>query len=158
MNENTVQQSTMMVNEFSTKTWRINGKYHREDGPAIEWANGDKEWYLHDKLHREDGPAFEGASGFKAWYLHDMWHREGGPAVEYADGTKEWYLNGKLHREDGPAFEWANGYKAWFLNDEEFKDAFEWAEALLELKGIKNPSDDEINNKVQQVTSKSILD
>ena len=39
------------------KEWRINGKFHREDGPAIEWSNGDKEWYLNGRRHREDGPA-----------------------------------------------------------------------------------------------------
>ena len=26
------------------------GKLHREDGPAIEWANGDKMWWLNGKL------------------------------------------------------------------------------------------------------------
>ena len=25
------------------------------------WANGDKSWYLNGKLHREDGPAIEWA-------------------------------------------------------------------------------------------------
>ena len=51
------------------KYWYLNGKSHREDGPAIEYANGDKKWYLDDTLHREDGPAMEFASGGKAWYL-----------------------------------------------------------------------------------------
>ena len=36
---------------------------HREDGPAIEYANGNKHWYLNGKLHREDGPAIENANG-----------------------------------------------------------------------------------------------
>jgi hypothetical protein len=51
------------------KYWYLNGKYHREDGPAIEWSNGDKSWYLMGKLHREDGPAFEGSNGHKEWWL-----------------------------------------------------------------------------------------
>ena len=25
------------------------GRVHREDGPAIEWANGNKEWYMNGK-------------------------------------------------------------------------------------------------------------
>ena len=29
-----------------------------------------KEWYLNDQLHREDGPAVDGADGSKAWYLN----------------------------------------------------------------------------------------
>jgi hypothetical protein len=26
--------------------WYLNGKLHREDGPACEYTNGDKEWAL----------------------------------------------------------------------------------------------------------------
>ena len=33
------------------------------------YENGDKEWYLNGKLHREDGPAVEYADGSKYWYL-----------------------------------------------------------------------------------------
>jgi len=39
------------------KVWYLNGKHHREDGPAVEDADGTKKWFLNDKLHREDGPA-----------------------------------------------------------------------------------------------------
>jgi hypothetical protein len=53
-----------------TKYWRLNGKRHREDGPAVEYTNGNKFWYLNDKQHREDGPAVEWISGSKAWFLN----------------------------------------------------------------------------------------
>ena len=53
------------------KVWLLNGKLHREDGPAFEYANGDKEWYLNGKLHREDGPAYENTNGNNYWYLND---------------------------------------------------------------------------------------
>jgi hypothetical protein len=56
---------------------------------------GDKSWYLNDKLHREDGPAVEYANGSKFWYLNGKLHREDGPAIEWADGDKSWHLNGK---------------------------------------------------------------
>jgi len=49
------------------------GKLHREDGPAVEYADGSKEWWWAGELHREDGPA-----------------------VEYADDRKEWYWAGEL--------------------------------------------------------------
>ena len=62
----------MTIDADGTKMWWLNGKLHREDGPAIEYADGTKEWWLNGKLHRTDGPA-----------------------VEYADGTKKWYLNGE---------------------------------------------------------------
>jgi len=51
--------------------WRLNGKLHREDGPAIEWAGLHKRWYQNGKLHREDGPAIEYETGNKSWYLND---------------------------------------------------------------------------------------
>jgi len=63
------------------------------------YNSGDKEWYLNGKRHREDGPAIEYASGNKHWYLNGELHRKDGPAVEYADGEKAWYLNGKKYTE-----------------------------------------------------------
>jgi len=130
-----MQQPTMTVDRYGNKRWRLNGKLHREDGPAVERANGYKSWWLHGECHREDGPAVENANGDKYWYLH-----------------------GKMHREDGPAIENANGYKEWYLHGNWYEDVFEWAEALLKMKGINDPSEDEVNDKVQQVTSASILD
>jgi hypothetical protein len=44
-------------------------KYHRLDGPAIEYADGSKSWCVNGKLHRLDGPAVEYASGDKSWYV-----------------------------------------------------------------------------------------
>ena len=61
---------------------------------TIRWYN-DKDWYRNDQLHREDGPAVEYANGDKLWYRNDQLHREDGPAIEYADGRKYWYINGE---------------------------------------------------------------
>ena len=69
--------------------------FHRDDGPAIEYADGSKAWYLNGKLHRDDGPAIEWATGSKYWWLNGERHREDGPAVEWSDGSKSWWLNGK---------------------------------------------------------------
>ena len=82
---------------------------------------GDKFYYSDREmkiLHREDGPAIENANGSKSWYLNNRLHREDGPAIENANGDKSWFLDGKRHREDGPAIEWANGDKSWYLNGE----------------------------------------
>ena len=68
---------------------------HREDGPAVEYADGDKFWYINGKRHREDGPAVEYANGTKYWCINGKLHREDGPAVEYTDGEKYWYINGQ---------------------------------------------------------------
>lgn len=35
--------------------WYLNGKLHREDGPAVERSNGIKEWYYHGELYRVEG-------------------------------------------------------------------------------------------------------
>jgi hypothetical protein len=91
---------------------------HREDGPASEYAAGDKEWFINGKYHREDGPAREYVNGDKIWYINGKLHREDGPAVEWSNGGKEWRINGKLHREDGPAIEYADGGKLWYINGE----------------------------------------
>ena len=56
--------------------------------------DGTKEWWLNGKLHREDGPAYESYDGTKEWWLNGKLHREDGPAIEYSSGTKVWYLNG----------------------------------------------------------------
>jgi hypothetical protein len=38
-----------LLNTQETKQWWLNGKFHREDGPAIEYPSGTKEWYLNDE-------------------------------------------------------------------------------------------------------------
>ena len=43
---------------------------HREDGPAMEWADGDRLWYLNGKLHRMDGPAIVTNGGNKTYYVN----------------------------------------------------------------------------------------
>ena len=92
---------TVEVTKDST-SWYKEGTFsrHREDGPAIELANGDKEWYKEGKRHREDGPACEYASGNKEWYKEGKLHREDGPACEFANGTKRWYLENELLSEE----------------------------------------------------------
>jgi len=58
---------------------------------------GDKRWYnKYDRLHRLDGPAVEFANGNKYWYANGNLHRLDGPAVEGRYGTKEWYINGEI--------------------------------------------------------------
>ena len=35
---------TVKVFDNGNRYWYLNGKLHREDGPAIECADGDREW------------------------------------------------------------------------------------------------------------------
>jgi hypothetical protein len=106
-----------------SKFWYHDGKRHRTDGPAVDYANGNKNWYRNDKLHREDGPAVENANGTKFWYHDGKRHRTDGPAIEWADGNKYWYVDGKRHRTDGPAIEWTDGTKYWYLDDVQLTEA-----------------------------------
>jgi len=41
-----MMESTVKVSENGTKSWYLNDQLHREDGPAAEYASGNKEWYL----------------------------------------------------------------------------------------------------------------
>tara|TARA_R110000851_G_scaffold107466_1_gene227714 strand:+ start:28 stop:1299 length:1272 start_codon:yes stop_codon:yes gene_type:complete len=123
----------------STETWWLNGRYHREDGPAVEEGDGTKQWYLNGVRHREDGPATERSDGTIEWYLNGERHREDGPAYEYSDGVKVWFLNGERHRADGPAVEdptvdgAGRSYEQWYLNGRKFgrgqRAPPEWIEA-----------------------------
>ena len=91
------------VKVYSDKTewYNLNDQLHREDGPAIEWANGDKYWYLNDKLHREDGPAVECANGNKYWYLNGQYLTE----KEHKEKTKkEESCEGKVVEIDGKKY------------------------------------------------------
>jgi hypothetical protein len=92
--------------QFFRKRFYLNGKLHREDGPAVIYPNGTKVWLLNDKLHREDGPAYIGSDGRQEWYLNGNIHREDGPAVIYPSGTQEWWLNDKEITEN--VTNWAN--------------------------------------------------
>ena len=99
--------------EYTVKVWEnrtewfLNGLFHREDGPACEYADGSKYWFLNGKFHREDGPAVELSDGSKYWFLNGKCHREDGPAVEYSDG---------------PAVEYSDGKKRWYLEGEELTE------------------------------------
>ena len=61
---------TVIFHDRMYKAFFVDARYHREDGPAIEFYDGHKEWYINGKLHKEDGPAVIYASGNKVWYLN----------------------------------------------------------------------------------------
>ena len=67
------------------------------------YENGDKQWFLNDKLHREDGPAIELANGYKAWYLNgeelaeDKWKARVRKLIDSCDG-KVVEIDGKKYR------------------------------------------------------------
>ena len=93
---------TVEVYDNGNKFWRLNGKLHREDGPAVEYVNnGDKCWYLNGKLHREDGPAVEWDNGSKYWYLNGEEVTE----EEHKRRTSKATCEGKVVEIDGVKYE-----------------------------------------------------
>jgi hypothetical protein len=45
---------TCEIDEYGNKCWYLNGKVHREDGPAIEYAKGSDFWFLEGKLYTQE--------------------------------------------------------------------------------------------------------
>jgi hypothetical protein len=47
-------KSKLTVYDNGDKEWRLpSGELHRENGPAVEWSNGDKWWYLNGMNYTE---------------------------------------------------------------------------------------------------------
>jgi len=88
------------INKYGTIIYELNGQFHRDDGPAIEYTDGTKKWYLNGFLHRTDGPAVEYADGGELWYADNRLHRDDGPAVKFANGEKHWYKKGIQYSKD----------------------------------------------------------
>ena len=40
--------------QMGGRAWYINDVLHREDGPAIEYANGNRYWYINGKEYTEE--------------------------------------------------------------------------------------------------------
>jgi len=122
-----LNKSKPKTDKNGNKKWtNKDGRWHREDGPAVIYTNGTKAWWLNGKQHREDGPAVEFANGSKHWYLNgkrylteEDWKKELNKryTIDCA-GSKIWSnKEGQYHREDGPAIEWKNGSTFWYIND-----------------------------------------
>ena len=68
--ESVEQEEPHMVTLASgTKEWKLNGKRHRLNGPAVVNINGQS-WWKFGQLHREDGPAVSGDIYTDMWYLN----------------------------------------------------------------------------------------
>ena len=81
--------------------WYYNSanQLHRDEGPAVEYADGTKLWYQNGQLQRTDGPAIINRRRDKYWYQYNRLHRIDGPAVELPSGGKEWWINGVILTE-----------------------------------------------------------
>jgi hypothetical protein len=64
------------------------------------YPDGDKEWWLNGKLHREDGPAFEDSDGYKAWWLNGKRLTE----QQHKAATSKPTCEGKIVEIDGKKY------------------------------------------------------
>ena len=59
----------IVVDEYGTKFWYLNGKLHRVNGPAIEYNSGYKAWYLNgNQLDCKTQEEFEQYMKLKAFW------------------------------------------------------------------------------------------
>lgn len=106
---------------IKSETHYINGKKHREDGPALINSDGYREWYKNGELHRDDGPAIIHPNGFEEFWING----KPIPKKECSDnkektinenGVIKHYYNNRLNKNDGPAVIYPNGCKEWWIN------------------------------------------
>ena len=65
-------------------------------------SNGDMcklIFYKNRKYHRLNGPAIEYVDGDSMWFKDGLFHRTNGPAIEWADNAKEWWVEGDEYSE-----------------------------------------------------------
>jgi hypothetical protein len=61
---------TEMIENNNGQFWMDNGTFHREDGPAKVYRDGDTEWWRNGKRHRIDGPALIWR-GIASWWINN---------------------------------------------------------------------------------------
>lgn len=88
---------TKFIHPFVTY-WYYQDKLHRENGPAIEWSDGNQSWYKNGILHREDGPANISSIHGTRWYIEGVQYTE----EEFSQYLQNKTLRNKLqqHLED----------------------------------------------------------
>jgi hypothetical protein len=59
-----------------SQSWKVDGKFHRDEGPAIIYKTGTMIWYQHGRLHCETGPAWCWLNGELEWWLQGIQYTE----------------------------------------------------------------------------------
>jgi hypothetical protein len=53
-------ESKLTIDKYGTKEWRLpSGELHRENGPAVEWSNGDTSWWIKGVSYTEQQYKYE---------------------------------------------------------------------------------------------------
>ena len=80
-------KSTMEVDDWSNKYWYLNDELHREDGPAVEYADGNKYWWLNGKPVTEEEVM---GNNNKDNVKNLITKSDGGPSSYYDMPFQEW--------------------------------------------------------------------
>lgn len=134
-----VDPDRMERDAFRAGGGEIVERFDTDDGTKME-----EEWLMNGRRHREGGPAFTTYNAdekptMKAWYRHGLPHREDGPAIISYDYRglplcEEWYQSGFPYRGDGgPTFieytrdhnGYARSYSSWITGNRELSRANE---------------------------------
>lgn len=123
------------------KHWYKDGKHHRENGPAIIYANGKEKYYTHGKLdvkaktvepniktnstlNQQQQDWIKKLKQDPVWKNHHNWinitdidyNEEKNELYVLEDGSHWWSKDGKFHREDGPAWISPDGTEEYWLD------------------------------------------
>jgi hypothetical protein len=98
----------MIKNEDGITMFSLFGIIHRINGPAMI-SPSICQWVVNGKRHRQDGPALifisnNGLIGRTEWWLNGSRYRKDGPAISvyFRDGSsfiEEWFIDGIQHKE-----------------------------------------------------------
>ena len=111
-----------------TQRWCLNGRVHREGGPAEIEPSGAQIWQRHGKWHREDGPAYIGPEvcSVPAW---EDWYIDGAKFGGRTRSSRAIYL--------GPSLT-ALGIKHKKVSDKKFQKLFQDAVNLWRVGLVHN--------------------
>jgi hypothetical protein len=63
------KNETINISGKSIRFWNRGGQLHRENSPAVEWDDGEKEYWVNGKRHRDDGPSSIDINGNTEWFF-----------------------------------------------------------------------------------------
>ena len=59
------------TDQNGNKIWKnLQGLWHNENGPAVIWHDGGRSWFINGKNHRENGPS-NIENGGNAWFIQN---------------------------------------------------------------------------------------
>jgi len=54
MKESFFTENGLHIDEHDVRTWYLNGELHREDGPAVEFPDGETFWWVNGYPYTEE--------------------------------------------------------------------------------------------------------